>query len=246
MKPTVLKTLTLLVTFAAGVLIAGAYLSRRLPPRAQPAHTARRTPHAHLHPSEWEATAKLTATSYTLREGETLAGLAARRYGHQYYIRVIKLYNHIEDEGRVEAGTVVRLPDITAILAEEGFTKVAASEAEMILCSRAKYDRVAGQLWASRREAGSGGYTAPEGVKLALLEAADDLERACEGLKSSKPGVVTKAPGSMIGQLEGNIAGMRGLAAGSNDGYGYDIDMVQQQYALALSYAVIWSREAFK
>ena len=245
MKSTALKILILFVTFASGVLIVGALLSRRLPPEAQPAHPARRYPHEHLRPSEWESAVNLAADSHTLREGDTLASVAALRYGHRNYYRVIKLYNHIEDEGRVEAGATVRLPDISTILAEEGFTKVAAAETELILCSRAKYDRVEGQLRALRREAGSGRYTVPEGVKRALLEAADDLELACAGLKSSKP-EVTKAPGSMVGQLEENVAGMRALAEGSNDGYGYDIDLVRQRYALALTYAVIWTREGFR
>jgi len=244
MKSTALKVLTLLVTFAAGVLIVGALLSRRLPPVARPAPPAPSHPHEHLRPSEWEVAAEPPGASYTLREGDTLAAVAVRRYGHPNYHRVIKLYNRIEDEGRVGAGTVVRLPDISAILAEEGFTKVAAAEAELILCSRAKYNRVEGQLRALR-EAGSRGDAVPDGVRRALLEAADDLGRASEGLRSSKAGV-TRAPGSMIGQLEKNVAGMRDLAEGSNDGYGYDIDMVRQRYALALTYAVIWAREGFR
>ena len=245
MKPTALKILTLLVTFAAGVLVVGALLSRPLPPMARPAHPGPRHPHEHLRPSEWEEAAEPAGASYTLREGETLAGVAARRYGHQNYYHVLKLYNRIEDEGHVEAGTAVRLPDISAILAEEGFTRVASAEAGLILCSRAKYDRVAGRLWALRREAGAGAYTVPDGLRQALLEAADDLEQASEGLKGNKPGVV-KAPGSMVGQLEENIAGMRALAEGASDGYGYDIDMVQQRYALALTYAIIWAREGFR
>ena len=245
MSSTALKILTLLATFAAGVLIVGALLSRRLPPVARPAPPAPRHPHEHLRPSEWETASEPAGASYTLREGDTLAAVAARRYGHPNYYRVIKLYNRIEDEGRVGAGAAVRLPDVSAILAEEGFTKVAAAEAELILCSRAKYDRVEGRLRELRREAGSGGYAVPDGVRRALLEAADDLERASDGLRSSKPGVV-RAPGSMVGQLEENVAGMRALAEGSNDGYGYDIDMVQQRYALALTYAISWVREGFR
>jgi hypothetical protein len=245
MKSKVLKILTLLATFAAGVLIVGEPLSRRLLPLTQTAHPARRYPHEHLRPSELEPAARLTDLSYTLREGETLADIATLRYGHRYYYRVIKLYNHIEDEDRVGVGVTVRLPDLSTILAEEGFTRVAAAEHELILCSRAKYDPVNGQLQALRLEAKTGRYTIPEGVKQALLEAADDLEQACDGLNSSKPGV-TKAPQSMIGQLRENVAGMRELAEGSNDGYGYDLDMVQQRYAFALTDAVIWAREGFR
>ena len=83
-------------------------------------------------------------------------------------------------------------------------------------------------------------------MRRALLEAADDLEQATEGLKQTRPGVIG-VPKHMIGQLEQNTATMRDLAAGKHsDPEGYDIDMVQQRYALALAYAIIWARDGFK
>lgn len=61
-----------------------------------------------------------------------------------------------------------------------------------------------------------------------------------------RPGV-TGVPRHMIGQLEQNIAGMQDLAQGEHsDPNGYDIDMVQQRYALALTYAIVWARDGFK
>jgi hypothetical protein len=50
----------------------------------------------------------------------------------------------------------------------------------------------------------------------------------------------------MIGQLEQCMQLMRELALGHLDPYGYDIDVVQQRYALALAYAIIWARAGFK
>jgi len=183
--------------------------------------------------------------AYTLRRDETVASFAALRYGHQYYYHVIKLYNHIEDEGHIETDSTLRLPDISVILSEEGFTKVAARELELILCSRAKYDKVVDRLWALRIQADSS-YVIPEAVKLELLEAADDLQQATESLKASKAGV-SRMPGRMIGQLEQSMTGMRDLARGEHsDPNGYDIDMVQQRYALALTYAIIWARAGFR
>ena len=38
---------------------------------------------------------------------------------------------------------------------------------------------------------------------------------------------------------------MRGLME-QLDSYGYDIDMVQQRFALALTYAIMWARDGFK
>ena len=85
----------------------------------------------------------------------------------------------------------------------------------------------------------------PEDIRLALLEAASDLEEAIGALRANKTGVA-QAPRSMIGQLEQNAGSLRELADGANDGYGYALDMIEQRYALALSYGVIWAREGFK
>lgn len=236
----------LIISLGVGLfLIGGIILVHQKPSWWQPKLQPKRYPHSHLPSSEWEPTAKLDALTYILRKDETLAGVAALRYGHRNYYRVIKLYNHIEDEGHIEAGSVLRLPNISVILTEEGLSKVAAGEVELILCSRAKYDKVVGQLWALRVNADDS-YVVPEVVKRELLEAADDLQQATERLKASKTGV-SRVPGSMIGQLEQSMTGMRDLAWGEHaDPNGYDIDLVQQRYALALAYSIIWAREGFK
>ena len=205
----------------------------------------KRYPHEHLQVSALEPNAQLHTVDYKLRNGETLASVARARYGHQNYHRVIKLYNNLTDERQLAADYTLRLPEMSVILAEEGLTKVAASEVNLILCSRAKYDKVVKQLWALRAEA-TNNYQVPEDVQRELLEAADDLQQATESLKQLRPGV-DGIPSHMIGQLEQNMIGMRNLAGGEHsDRNGYDIDMVQQRYALALAYAIIWARDGFK
>ena len=198
----------------------------------------KRYSHEHLQTSALEPGAELHTIDYKIPRGETLNGVAQLRYGHRNYYRVIKLYNHLADEAQVAADDKLRLPDISAILAEEGLNKVAAQEVTLILCSRAKYDKVVDQLRAHRPQLS-------EDTKRELLEAADDLQQATESLKQPKPGV-SGAPLKMIGQLEQAMIGMQALAAGHFDSYGYDIDMVQQHYALALTYAIIWARDGFK
>ena len=232
-------------TFALGLLIVGVLFIQRDSSKRQASQVTIRYSHIHLSRTEYEAGAELNAQSYALSKGETLERVATLRYDHRYYDRIVKLSNDIEDENSVKAGTRLRLPNLIDILTEEGFTKVAPSESELILCSRAKYEKVKDQLGALRREAKRDRVIVPEDKKLALLEAASDLEEAIDGLKAPKPGV-TQAPRSMIGQLEQNAASLRELAEGFNDGYGYDLDIVEQRYALALSYGVIWAREGFK
>ncbi|MEN3327840.1 MAG: hypothetical protein V7638_2647 [Acidobacteriota bacterium] len=204
----------------------------------------KRYTHEHLQTSALEPRAKLLTVDYTISDGETLASVAKRRYGHQNYYRVIKLYNHVEDERQVAPNQKLRLPDISVILNEEGVTKVAAQEVALILCSRAKYDQVVDRLW-SLPNRSPGPYQLNDNLKRHLLEAADDLQQATESLKQTKPGV-NGVPSKMIGQLEQAMTGMQQMADGHFDSYGYDIDMVQQRYALATTNAIIWAREGFK
>ena len=199
-------------------------------------------PHEHLQASAFEPLDKLRTVEYKLREGETLASIARLRYGHQKYYSVIKLYNHIEDETKVEVNDTLRLPDVSDILAQEGLTRVIPQEVNLILCSRAKYDRILDQLRTLHGPTGTDSI--PENLKQELFEAVDDLQQVTESLKVLKPGV-SAVPVRTIGQLEGCAGQMLGLTEGL-DSYGYDIDMVQQRFALAITYAIIWARDGFK
>lgn len=206
--------------------------------------TVKRYPHEHLQASALEPRAQLHTIDYKLPTGETLAGVAKQRYGHQNYYRVIKVYNHLDDEAQVAADTQLRLPDISTILAEEGVTKFAAQEVTLILCARAKYERVVDRLKA-RSSSSTPDSPLSEDMKREMLEAADDLQQATESLKQTKPGV-SGVPSKMIGQLEQVMTGMQEMADGQFDSYGYDIDLVQQRFALALTNAIIWARDGFK
>jgi len=240
-----LAKLSLVAITVAGLLLGGFILVRHKKPQwFKPKTPAKRYPHEHLPSSDWEPKARLGAYDHILHKGETLASIAKLRYGHEKYAGVIKLYNHIEDELHIEEGTVLRLPDMSAILADEGLTQVAAREVELLLCSRAKYDRVVDKVWALRQQ---DSHVAPDDIKRELLEAADDLQEATERLRANREGV-SRAPASMIGQLEGSMHGMRELTRDDEnpDPNSYDIDIVQQRYGLAFSYAIIWARDGFK
>lgn len=234
-----------ITTCTLGVIIAGVLFTQHSCSARQTSQNVKRYPHTHVAPAEYEANAKSNALRYTVSEGDTLERIATSRYDHRYYDRIIKLSNHIEDESKVKAGADLRLPNLMDVLTEEEFTKEAAYESQLILCSRAKYRRVKNPLWALRGAANRDRIVVPEDYRLALLEAASDLEEAIDGLRANKPGV-TQSPRSMIGQLEQNAGTLRELAEGANDGYGYDLDIVDQRYALALSYGVLWARAGFK
>ncbi len=245
MKRSTQILLVTIITFVISGIILGAFLLYRHPAKKTTLQQIQHYPHQHLSKSEYEPGAKLSEISYTLNAGDTLDNLATLRYGHENYYRVIKLYNHIEDERNIESGKKLKLPNLIDILTEEGFTKVANTEAELILCARAKYEKVKGQLRGLRRGIPRERVIVPEDLKLALFEAADDLDEAVIKLQANKPGVA-QIPKSLIGQLKHNAAGMRSLADGDSDENNYDLVIVQQSFALALSYAIIWARDGFK
>ena len=205
----------------------------------------KRYPHEHLSTSALEPRAKLQTVDYKLRDGQTLAEVARLRYGHQNYYSVIKLYNHIADERQMAANFGLRLPDMSVIVADEGLVRVVPQEIGLILCSRAKYDKVVDQLWALRSQSPNN-HLLPEGIQQELLEAADDLQQAIESLKVTRTGM-NGVPVHTIGQLQECLTLIKLLAAGElSDPNGYNIDMVQQRYALALTYAILWARDGFK
>lgn len=228
-----------IISFALCLLMSGGVILS-----CQKRGAVKRYPHEHLQTSALEPRAQLHTIDYKLRRGETLNDVAKLRYGHRDYYRVIKVYNRLADEAQVAADYQLRLPDMSAILAEEGLTKVAAQEMTLILCSRAKYDKVVDQLWAPRSQS-TANHPLSEDIKRELFEAADDLQQATESLKQPRPGV-SGTPLKMVGQLEQAMTGMQKMANGHFDSYGYDIDMVQQRYALALTYAILWARDGFK
>src|SRR5262245_40715245 len=91
------RFLILISTAIAVILVVGGILMVARKSRSKPKVEVARYPHQHLLKSEWEPAAKLPAGVYTLREGESLAAIAKRRYGHQNYYDLIKLHNHLSD-----------------------------------------------------------------------------------------------------------------------------------------------------
>jgi hypothetical protein len=114
----------------------------------------------------------------------------------------------------------------------------------MILCSRAKFDRLKTELAVVGLSQPPGErVTVPPNIRQELLEAADDLQQVTDNLKQPRRGVIN-SPTKTIRQLEDATHWMRELANGSNGDY--DVDMVQQRYAHAVAYAIIWARKGFQ
>src|SRR5688500_12176635 len=134
MKRFSLILLVVVATFALGVIVTGALFMRTNSCKQSAFQSPKPYPHINAPRSEYAAGAKLSSYSHKLNEGDTLERVATLRYGHRYYGRLIELSNRIEDVNNVKVGRQLRLPNLIDLLTEEGFTKAAPAEAELILC----------------------------------------------------------------------------------------------------------------
>ena len=183
---------------------------------------------------------------YRLEADDTLRALSERRYGSPHYSKIVKIYNRVEDPKTLRPGDNIRIPELMAILEEEGLTRVMGSEVSGILNARSRYMAVEEQLWALRSGTRRGIVVEiPAEIEQALLRAAKEAETAAAGFGILKPGV-RQVPRSLIGQLMQSATNLRRIATGWSDGYGYDLDMVHQRLALAMYYGIIWARNGFE
>lgn len=191
---------------------------------------------------------------YRVRSGDTLENIAWQRYGNRCYMGLIAMHNEMEDSYRLVVGDTLRLPDLTAILAETGLTALVGAEMESILAAREAYVDVEHALWTIRQSAprvtGDPGtprpvLDLPEHVVASLVAASELLRSAARGLGQPRERVINP-PHHLIGQLQKAADNLDRQARGIQDGYGYDMDMVHQRIALALRYAIIWAREGFQ
>jgi hypothetical protein len=183
--------------------------------------------------------------THRLAPGQTLVAVAERYYGCRHYSSVIALHNRIADPARLPADTVLRVPDLKSLLSDEGLCKVAGNEVDAILRARSLFMKHERRLFDLRRNLRDERVTVPAEMKADLLAAAASLDEAVRALGERKPGVAA-APQKMIGQLRSAATTIRDLAGGANDGYGYDIDMVQQHLVQAMLNGIHWSRDGFR
>jgi len=192
--------------------------------------------------------------SYRVRAEDTLENISRRRYGNRCYMGLVAIHNELEDSHHLVAGDTLRLPDLATILAYENLTALVGAEMESILAAREAYIGVEPELRTIRRSVpripGDPGtprpvLDLPEHVVASLVTASELLRTAARKLGQSREGV-GNPPHHLIGQLVNAADNLDRQARGIQDGYGYDMDLVHQRIALALEYAIIWSREGFE
>lgn len=183
---------------------------------------------------------------YQVKKGDTLQALSAKYYGSEHYYRLIMLHNNLEKPEDLKVGEKIRLPEFKVLFDGEPIQDAFAEELDLLLETRRKYLKVEKRLWELHRADWKKRIVdLPEEVKDTLELAACKVSKASEGFRAEKPEVV-ESPQSLLNQLSSLEANLESLSKGSNDGYGYDLDMVHQRLALALTYGVKWGRNGFR
>jgi len=190
------------------------------------------------------------ADDHVLKSGDTLWDLSARRYGNRHYATIIQLHNRIDDPGALAVGTVVRMPTLATILAQSGLSAAMPAEVQQLVRARQLFMGREEQLWELRRNAprvpGGPGVERPrlrpaDELRADLQEAALLMEWAARGFAALEDGEQGR-PARLAGQLRSTVDNLRELATGSDDGYGYDLDMVHQRLVRALDHGIRWAR----
>ena len=139
---------------------------------------------------------------------------------------------------------MLRVPELGAILAEAGLAPRWQGEIDRMLQARSEYMAVEKKLDELHRAAGAKRVVLPEELRLRLESAERAVGEAIDGFSRPMEGV--DRPGKLIGQLRSLSGLLHELAAGANDGYGYDLDLVHQHLAWALLDAARWAGKNFR
>ncbi len=192
-----------------------------------------------------EARPQQAGQAYVVKPGDTLGGIAQSQYGNRCYAPLLAIHNKIGIDVRLKPEQTLKAPDLKTLLSEEGLAPIMGAEVETIMAAKTSFDAVEERLAETRRGKKAGKIEIPQEIKAALASAAENLNAAIAGLKQPKAGVHA-TPSKMIGQLANAAGLLKSLAAGSYDGYGYDMDLVHQHLAHAMLNGIRWAGNGYK
>lgn len=180
---------------------------------------------------------------YTLKSGDTLWDIARTRYGNRHYSSIVMTHNNITASHKLNIGMAIKLPGLDTLMEKEGVNRIAKEEMELILSANTLFlSNVHILVNARKGTRRQQPLEIPDATSKDLIVAANKLDQAIEKLSNVKSRG-HEVPKSMILQLSKIPDELKKLAAGSNDGYGYDIDMIHQRMIRAINNAIHWSRE---
>ena len=185
--------------------------------------------------------------THIFKKGETLWALGETYYTQRHYYQFIKLYNHIEDETRITFGSELKVPPLEVMLTDTSMVAPSIQkEMQQLLQARALFVEVDQLLWQLRRNTNfKGRQVLPDTVKQNLLEAATIVESVTTQLLTPREDFVKQPPRDVYG-LTALSKNLRSLADGANDGYGYDLDMVHQDWVRATLRIIALAKRSYQ
>ncbi len=180
---------------------------------------------------------------YQLKQGDTLWNIARSRYGNRHYSTIIITHNNISRPESLSIGTSINTPDIDILLQQEGVYAILQYEMPLILQAYLLFTENEATLIESRLN------NRKQRIVSIPEKARYDLSMASEIILQAK-NILTRNSISdsnfknrIAAQLQPLSIALRELSAGSNDGYGYDTDMIHQRIVRIIDYAIHWSRQ---
>lgn len=188
--------------------------------------------------------ADIHKTVWRVSKNLPLNGIAEMAYGHHSYKRMISKYNRLFYKRTVRKGQIIiytpRLPDLFQKIGlipryKQAFQRIfyVIEEYRAIL---PEYKQLRTKL-----ETTKGKIALPASISERLTLFASMLEQTINDFKQMTR--KKRTPKKMLAQLNSAAALLNRMAKGNVDGYGYDMDMVEQRIAYALANAVVWARK---
>lgn len=179
------------------------------------------------------------AAEYQVKPGDTLAKIAIGFYGSRTYGVTLAKYNRIAFDKPMDAGAIVRAPDLKTMVMKEGLSEQVEAEVDLILTARYEFMKIENELrGALARAPANGRAVIPVGLRKVLRNAAKDLEEA--GRTMARKAVYAESAVRVRQRLEGAARDLRALAEGkNNEGLA---DAIHRQIAQAWVRLLMWAR----
>lgn len=182
---------------------------------------------------------------WKVRKNTPLNGIAEMTYGHHSYKSMISNYNRFYSKRSVRKGKIIiYTPILSNLFKKIGLIPQYKQPFQRIFDVIEQYRAILPEYKQVRRKlerTQAGGKIAlPPSISEQLTLFASMLEKAISDFKRINR--KRRTPKKMLSQLENAAALLSRMAKGNVDGYGYDVDMVEQRIAYALANAVVWSR----
>jgi hypothetical protein len=174
-----------------------------------------------------------------LKSGMTIANVADNAYGHWRFSGVVATHNHIADETRIRANSIIKTPSLPVLFQQDGLDPRYQPAVNALAWAAQKFREVLPAYLEVRGSSRSERIVLPTHIRTSLTQIADAIEAASAALE--KVTTPHQPPLKAIGNLQSAAGQVQDLAAGITDGaYHYDYDMVGQRLGLGTSYLLIW------